>query len=134
MIVEDATMFDWLHDALRSAAISRVLTRGIKAYREGDLPLARTSLDEVLAATEPGGAASQRQHRSSVRLIAVTLRAEVAAQQGDAAAARASIAEGFALWEEARRAPKIGPRSVEAFVSWERWARGWLERDAGRET
>jgi hypothetical protein len=124
-------MLEWLRDTLRSAATSRVLTRGIKAYREGDLAAARGALDDVLAATEPGGSPAQRTHRASVRLIAVTLRAEVAAQQGDAASTRASIAEGFALWEEARRAPKIGPRSVEAYASWEKWARAWLERSAG---
>ncbi len=125
-----AAMLERFRDLLRSAATSRVLTRGIKAYREGELAQARTLLDAVIAATEPGGSHAQRTHRRSVRLIAVTLRAEVAAQEGDAAAARASIAEGFALWEEARRGP-VGVRSVEAYASWEKWARGWVERDAG---
>jgi hypothetical protein len=126
-------MLERLRDVLRTAKTSRILTRGIKAYREGDLADARAALDQVLAATEAGGAASQRTHRQSVRLIAVTLRAEVAAKQGDDGAARASIEEGLALWAEAQAHPaSIGVRSVEAFSSWERWARGWLERAGPR--
>ena len=114
---------------LRSAECSRVLTRGIKSYREGDLADARAALDEVLAVKYVGRESeSQRTHRSSVRLIAVTLRAEVAAKQGDKAVARASIEEGFALWREAQEHPVgIGIRSSEAWESWEKWARKWLE-------
>jgi hypothetical protein len=126
-------MLQRLRDVLRTAETSRVLTRGIKAYREGELTQARTALDAVIAATELGGTPSQRTHRLSVRLIAVTLRAEVAAKLGDDGVARSSIEEGFALWAEAQAHPAaIGPRSVEAFSSWERWARGWLERAGPR--
>ena len=121
-----APVLDWLRDMARSAESSRALSRGIQAYRVGELEAARAALDRVLAASEPDGSPSQRMHRRSVRLMAVTLRAEVAAKQGDDAAARASIEEGLALWQEARTHPKIGARSVEAFASWERWARGWL--------
>jgi hypothetical protein len=124
-------MLERLRDMLRSAATSRVLTRGIKAYREDDLATARAAVDEVVGATEPRGSASQETHRRSMRLMAVALRAEIAAKQGDDAVARASIDEGFALWAglEEHRA-KIGVRSVEAFRSWEKWARDWRARKA----
>ena len=125
-------MLERLRDMLRSAAVSRTLTRAIKAWHEGDVAAARTGVDEVVAATEPRGSHSQETWRRSMRLMAVALRAEVAARQGDDAVARASIAEGFALWEEARlKHDKIGIRSVEAFESWERWAKGWLARPGG---
>ncbi len=118
-------MLERLRDLFRSAAVSRDLTRGIKAYREGRLAEARGAVDAVCAATEAvGSSVSQRMHRLSVRVIAVTLRAEVAAKQGDDGVARASIEEGFALWTEARAlGVKIGPRSIEAFADWETWAR-----------
>jgi hypothetical protein len=124
-------MLERLRDLLRSAATSRALTRGIKAYRQGDLVTARAAVDEVVGATEPRGSAAQETHRRSMRLMAVALRAEIAARQGDDAVVRASIEEGFALWavlQEHRAA--IGVRSVEAFRSWEKWARDWLARKA----
>ena len=125
-------MLERLRDMLRSAAVSRTLTRAIKAYREGDFPSARAGVDEVVAATEPRGSRTQETWRRSMRLMAVALRAEVAAQQGDGAVARACIEEGFALWAEAReRHDQIGIRSVEAFESWEKWARDWLARSGG---
>ena len=76
---------------------------------------------------------TQETHRRSMRLMAVALRAEVAAKQGDAAATRASIDEGLALWAEIQGHPAgvIGIRSVESFHSWERWARDWLARASG---
>lgn len=122
-------MLERIRDLLRSAATSRALTRGIKAYRDGDLATARAAVDEVVSATEPRGSASQETHRRSMRLMAVALRAEIAAKQGDDAVARASIDEGFGLWATLRDHPAaMGIRSVEAYGSWERWARGWLER------
>lgn len=123
-------MLERLRDLFRSAAVARDLTRGIKAYKEGQLAEARAAVDAVCAATDAVGASeSQRMHRLSVRVIAVTLRAEVAAKQGDDGVARASIDEGFALWAEARqRGVKIGPRSIEAFADWEKWAREWRGR------
>ncbi len=125
-------MLERFRDMLRSAATSRVLTRAIKAYREGDFAAARAGVDEVVAATEPRGSDSQETHRRSMRLMAVALRAEIAAKQGDDAVTRASIEEGFALWAEAQqRRSGIGIRSAEAFASWEKWARGWLERSRG---
>lgn len=124
-------MLERLRDMLRSAATSRVLTRGIKAYREGDLAAARAAVDEVVRATEPRGSAAQETHRRSMRLMAVALRAEIAAKQGDDAVARAAIDEGFALWAGLQDHPAaIGVRSVEAFRSWEKWARDWLARRA----
>lgn len=117
---------------LRSASTSKVLTRGIKAYREGDNATARACVDEVVKATEPRGSAAQETHRRSMRLMAVALRAEIAAKQGDDAVARASIDEGFSLWAGLEGHPAaIGIRSVEAFRSWEKWARSWLERQGG---
>lgn len=118
----------------RSAAVARDLTRGIKAYREDELPEARSAVDAVCAATlAEQGSKSQRMHRLSVRVIAVTLRAEIAAKQGDDAVARASIDEGFALWAEAKTlGVKVGVRSVEAFGEWEKWARAYLARGGGR--
>ncbi len=125
-------MLERLRDMLRSAATSRTLTRGIKAYRNGDIPTARAAVDEVVAATEPRGSDAQETHRRSMRLMAVALRAEVAAKQGDDAVARASIEEGIALWADARRRRSgVGIRSVESFEAWEKWARGWLERGGG---
>ncbi len=124
-------MLQRFRDMLHSAATSRALTRGIKAYREGDLAAARPAIDEVLRATEPRGSASQETHRRSMRLMAVALRAEIAAKDGDDAVTRDCIDQGFALWTELQQHPAaIGVRSVEAFQSWERWARGWLERKA----
>lgn len=117
---------------LRSAATSKVLTRAIQAYRDGDIATARAAVDEVVAATDPRGSRSQETHRRSMRLMAVALRAEIAAKQGDDAATRASIDEGFGLWATLREHPAaMGERSVEAFQSWERWARGWLARKDG---
>jgi hypothetical protein len=125
-------MLERLRDMFRSAATSRALTQAIKAYHEGEFAAARAGVDRVVAATEPRGSRSQETWRRSMRLMAVALRAEVAAQQGDQAVARASIEEGFALWEDARqRHDKIGVRSVEAFESWEKWAKDWLERAGG---
>ena len=126
-------MLERLRDVLRSAAISRALSRAVRAYRDGDLAKARAAVDEVVAATEPRGSRTQETHRRSMRLMAVALRAEVAAKQGDAAATRASIDEGLALWAEIQGHPAglIGERSVEAFQSWERWAREWLARAGG---
>jgi hypothetical protein len=126
-------MLERLRDALRSAATARELTRGIKAYREGKLADARAAVDAVCASTAaPGTSKSQRMHQLSVRVIAVTLRAEVAAKQGDDAVARASIDEGFALWREAQGlGVKVGTRSEDAFADWERWAKGWLARGSG---
>lgn len=122
-------MLERIRDMLRSAATSRALTRGIKAYREGDIATARAAVDEVLAATPHGGSASQEMHRRSMRLMAVALRAEIAAKQGEDAVARASIEEGFGLWASLKdHEGAIGIRSVEAYHSWEKWARGWLER------
>jgi hypothetical protein len=122
-------MLERFRDMLRSAATSRTLTRAIKAYREGDLESARAAVDEVVAATEPGGSRSQETHRRSMRLIAVTLRAEVAARQGADAVARESIEEGLGMWAKVREHPAgIGIRSVESFEAWETWARGWLAR------
>ncbi len=122
-------MLERFRDMLRSAATSRALTRGIKAYREGDIATARAAVDEVVSATEPRGSASQETHRRSMRLMAIALRAEIAAKQGDDAVTRASIEEGFGLWESLKDHPAaIGVRSVEAFHSWEKWARRWLER------
>jgi hypothetical protein len=122
-------MLERIRDMLRSAATSRTLTRGIKAYREGDFASARTAVDEVVAATEPRGSRTQETHRRSMRLMAVALRAEIAAKQGDDAVTRAAIEEGFALWADHEAHPvAIGVRSVEAYRSWEKWARGWLER------
>ncbi len=122
-------MLERLRDMLRSAATSRALTRGIKAYREGDNAAARAAVDEVVGATEPRGSPAQETHRRSMRLMAVALRAEIAAKQGEDAVARASIDEGFGLWAQLKEHPaKIGVRSVQAFESWEKWARGWLER------
>ena len=124
-------MLERLRDMLRSAATSRALTRGIKAYREGDIAAARAAMDEVVGATEPRGSAAQQTHRRSMRLMAVALRAEIAAKQGDDAVARACIDEGVALWGELQDHPAaIGIRSVESFQSWERWARDWLARKA----
>jgi hypothetical protein len=125
-------MLERLRDALRSASISRVLSRGVRAYRDGDLAKARAAVDEVVAVTEPRGSRTQETHRRSMRLMAVALRAEVAAKQGDDGVARASIEEGLALWAEVQGTPAvIGLRSVEAFDSWERWAREWLARSGG---
>ena len=126
-------MLERLRDVLRSAAISRALSRGVRAYRDGDLAKARAAVDEVVTATDPRGSRTQETHRRSMRLMAVALRAEVAAKQGDAAAARSSIEEGLALWAEIQGHPAglIGERSVEAFHSWERWAREWLARAGG---
>jgi hypothetical protein len=125
-------MLERLRDALRSAAISRVLSRAVRAYRDDDLATARAAVDEVVAATEPRGSRTQETHRRSMRLMAVALRAEVAAKQGDTAAARASIEEGLALWAGFQGHPGvIGSRSVESFDSWERWAREWLARAGG---
>lgn len=116
---------------LRSAATARTLTRGVKAYREADFAAARAAVDEVVAATEPRGFPAQETHRRSMRLMAVALRAEIAARQGDEAVARASIQEAFGIWDEVKDHPAaIGIRSVEAYQSWEKWARGWLERRA----
>jgi hypothetical protein len=121
-------MLERLRDMLRSAATGRVLTRAVRAYGAGDLAAARAAVDEVVAATEPRGSRSQETHRRSMRLMAVALRAEVAAKQGDDAVARASIEEGIGLWSGLRDHPTaIGAKSVESFESWERWARGWLE-------
>ena len=120
-------MLERIRDMLRSAATSKTLTRAIKAYHDGDFAAARAGVDEVVAATEPRGSRSQEVWRRSMRLMAVGLRAEVAAQQGDDAVTRHAIEECFALWEDARRRhAKIGIRSVEAFESWETWAKGWL--------
>jgi hypothetical protein len=128
-------MLERLRDVLRSAAISRVLSRAVRAYRDGDLATARAAVDEVVAATAPRGSRTQETHRRSMRLMAVALRAEVAAKQGDDADARASIDEGLALWSEIRSHPGvIGTRSIESFVSWERWAREWLARAGGPGT
>ena len=122
-------MLERIRDMLRSAATSRRLTRAIKAYHEGDFPSARAGVEEVLAETEPRGSHAQETWRRSMRLMAVGLRAEVAAQQGDDAATRAAIEECFALWADARqRHEKIGIRSVEAFESWEKWAKDWLRQ------
>jgi hypothetical protein len=122
-------MLERFRDMLRSAATSRTLTRGIKAYRDGDFAAARAAVDEVVAATEPHGSPAQQTHRRSMRLMAVALRAEIAAKQGDEAVARAAIDEGFGLWDQLKDHPAaIGIRSVEAYQSWEKWARGWLER------
>lgn len=122
-------MLERFRDMLRSAATSKTLTLAIKAYRDGDIPTARKAVEEVLTATEPPGSASQETHRRSMRLMAVALRAEIAARQEDDAATRASIDEGFALWAQIKDHPAaIGVRSVESFHSWEKWARGWLER------
>jgi hypothetical protein len=124
-------MLERLRDMLRSAATSRALTRGIKAYREGDIATARAAVDEVVGATEARGSAAQETHRRSMRLMAVALRAEIAAKQEDDAVVRACIDEGFALWAQLQEQPAvIGVRSVEAFQSWERWARAWLARKA----
>lgn len=125
-------MLERFRDMLRSAATSRTLTRAIKAYQNGDIPAARAGVDEVVAATAPRGSDAQETHRRSMRLIAVALRAEVAAKQGDDAVTRASIEEGFALWADARqRRSGVGIRSVESFEAWEKWARRWLERGGG---
>jgi hypothetical protein len=122
-------MLERLRDMLRSAAIGRALTRAVRAYRDGDLSRARAAVDEVVTATQSRGSPSQETHRRSMRLMAVALRAEVAAKQGDDAVARACIEEGFGLWAGLREHPTaMGPRSVESFESWERWARDWLER------
>jgi hypothetical protein len=122
-------MLERLRDMLRSAATSRVLTRGIKAYQNGDIPTARAAVDEVVTATDPQGSAAQETHRKSMRLMAIALRAEIAAKQGDDAVTRASIGEGFELWAQLKDHPAvIGIRSLEAFRSWETWARSWLER------
>jgi hypothetical protein len=57
----------------------------------------------------------------------MTLRAEIAAKQGDTAASKASIDEGLALWAVARRAAWAPRgRSIQAFADWEAWARGHL--------
>lgn len=128
-------MLDCLRDLLRSAAASRELTRGIEDYRHGRLSEARAALDAALASIDlsvASASASQRTHQLSVRVIAVTLRAEVAAKQGDDAVARSSIQEGLALWREAQQhGVTIGPRSGVAFASWEKWALGWLARGPG---
>jgi hypothetical protein len=122
-------MLERLRDMLRSASTSRALTRGIKAYREGDVAAARAAVDEVVSATEPRGSPAQETHRRSMRLMAVALRAEIAAKQGDDAVVRACIDEGFGLWAQLRdQRAAMGVRSVEAFESWEKWARGWLAR------
>ncbi len=123
-------MLERFRDMLRSAATSRALTRGIRAYRDGDIAVARAAVDEVVAATEPRGSAAQETHRRSMRLMAVALRAEIAAKQGDDAVTRASIHEGFDLWSQLEGHPAvIGIRSVESFRSWETWARSWLARN-----
>jgi hypothetical protein len=128
-------MLERLRDMLRSAAIGRTLTRAARAYRDGDLAGARAAVDEVVAATEPRGSRSQETHRRSMRLMAIALRAEIAAKQGDDAVARACIEEGFGLWAAVREHPGvIGTRSVESFESWERWARDWLERSGPRRS
>jgi hypothetical protein len=125
-------MLERLRDILRSAAIGRVLTRAVRAYRDGDLAAARAAVDEVVAATEPRGSHAQETHRRSMRLMAVALRAEVAAKQGDDAVARACIEEGIGIWSTLREhRAAMGHSSVESFESWERWARGWLERRPG---
>jgi hypothetical protein len=122
-------MLERFRDMLKSAATSRTLSRGIKAYRQGDIATARAATDEVVAATDLSGSPAQETHRRSMRLMAVALRAEIAAKQGDDAVVRASIEEGFGLWEQLRGHPAaIGVRSVESFESWEKWAREWLER------
>lgn len=122
-------MLERLRDMLRSAATAKILTRGVKAYREGDFATARAAVDEVVSATEPRGSASQEMHRRSMRLMAVALRAEIAAKQDDDATARAAIEECFGLWEKVRQHPaSIGTRSLESYQSWEKWARGWLAR------
>jgi hypothetical protein len=124
-------MLERFRDMLRSAATSRVLTRGIKAYHEGDIATARAAVDEVVSATEQRGSNAQETHRRSMRLMAIALRAEIAAKQGEDAIARASIDEGFALWTQLQDHPAaIGVRSVEAYRSWEQWARSWLARKA----
>lgn len=121
-------MLERLRDLLRSAATGRALTRAVRAYQKGDLATARANVEEVVAATESRGSPSQETHRRSIRLMAVALRAEIAAKQGDAAVTRAAIEEGFGLWATLRDHPaSIGPRSLESFESWEKWARGWLE-------
>ena len=76
-------------------------------------------MDAALSSTDLARAsASQRTHQLSVRLIAVTLRAEMAAKQGDDAVARASIDEGFALWKESQaHGVKVGVRSGVAFAT-----------------
>lgn len=126
-------MLERFRDMLRSAATSRALSRAIKAYRNGDIATARAGVDEVVAATEPRGSHAQETHRRSMRLMAVALRAEVAVKQGDDAAARHSIHEGFALWAEAKQRTGIGVRSRESFDAWEKWARDWLDRADGRK-
>jgi hypothetical protein len=122
-------MLQRIRDMLHSAAISRTLTRGIKAYREDDITTARAAIEEVVTATELRGSPAQETHRRSMRLMAIALRAEIAAKLGDDAVARAAIGEGFDLWAQLKDHPAaIGVRSVEAFQSWEKWARGWLQR------
>jgi hypothetical protein len=122
-------MLERFRDMLRSAATARTLTRGIKAYREDDIATARVAIDEVVTATEHPGSAAQETHRRSMRLMAVALRAEIAAKQGDDASARASIDETFGIWAQLQEHPaSIGIRSREAYESWEKWARGWLQR------
>jgi hypothetical protein len=114
---------------LRSAATSKTLARGIRAYREGDIADARAAVDEVVEATDHPGSASQETHRRSMRLMAVALRAEIAAKQGDDAVTRASIEEGLGIWAQLREHPAgVGIRSIEAFGAWETWARSWLAR------
>jgi hypothetical protein len=126
-------MLERLRDIFRSAATGRALTRAVQAYKDGDLATARAAVDEVVAATEPRGSRSQETHRRSMRLIAVALRAEVAAKQGDDAVARACIEEGFGLWDVVREHPaSLGHSSRESFESWEKWARGWLARSGSR--
>jgi hypothetical protein len=126
-------MLERLRDILRSAAIGRVLTRAVRSYRAGDLATARAAVDEVVAATAAPGSRSQETHRRSMRLMAVALRAEVAAKQGDDAVARACIEEGFGLWAIVREHPaSLGHSSRDSFESWEKWARGWLERSGAR--
>jgi hypothetical protein len=64
--------------------------------------------------------------------MAVALRAEIAAKQGDDAVVRASIEEGFVLWAEQRKHPApMGYRSVESFEAWEKWAHEWLAEHGG---